>query len=163
MLAVSLLAVGTSTLDASAGSDTPYFGPSSGWYLPVGVDLGVAVLPHSSPGALLGAEASMAYFDSKGTPTWFGAFATAAYVTNANEERFSIGPEAGLAIFGIDGGFLDVVSQGQNLAGLTLRPMLTLSVVTLYARWDHTFASGGVDAAQFGLLLKFPVPVSGKL
>jgi hypothetical protein len=161
-LAAALLAVLGSSADASADLNLPYMGPSSGWFLPVGADLGVAILPNSSPGALLGGEASLVYFDTQG-PSWFGAFASAAFITNANQGRFSIGPEAGFAIFGIDGGLLDVVASGQDFAGVTVRPMLTVGFATLYARWDHTFSHGGADAGQIGALIKFPVPVTGEL
>lgn len=161
-LAVAVtLVLWTTTGVASTDLNLPYMGPSSGWFMPVGVDLGYAVLPRSSPGALLGGEISAAYFNTGG-PSWYGAFASGAFVTNANQGRFSIGPEVGFAIFGVDGGFLDVVANGQNAAGFTLRGMLTLSFITLYGRWDHTLP-GSVDAGQVGVLLKYPMELTGKL
>jgi hypothetical protein len=161
LLVPAALVAGTTARVASADLNLPYMGPSSGWFMPVGADVGYAVLPNSSPGALLGGEVSVAYFDTGG-PSWYGAFASGGFITNANQGRFSVGPEVGFAIFGVDGGFLDVVTSGQNAAGFTLRPMLTLSFITLYGRWDHTFP-GSVDAGQVGVLLKYPIPLTGKL
>jgi hypothetical protein len=162
LLAIGVLFAGALERRAAA-KDLPYMGPSSGWYMPAGIDLAVAILPNSSPGALLGGEISLAYLELNDTPKWFGVFASAAYVTNANVERFSVGPEIGLAIFGLDGGLVDVVGGGQNAAGVTLRPMLTVGFATIYGRWDHTFANGGVDSGQIGGMLKFPFEVTGKL
>jgi len=38
--------------------------------------------------------------------------------------------------------------------------MLTIGFVSLYGRWDHTFAGSGANAGQLGALLKFPIPLA---
>jgi hypothetical protein len=138
------------------GSEVPWVHP--GWYLPVGIDAGVAFL-RGSAGAILGVEASVVHIDRRNA--WLGAYAEAAYLTNEGATRFSIGPEVGFLILGLDGGFLDVVDHGNSLVGFTLRPMLTFGVLAVYGRWDHTFSNGGEDGGQIGILVKVPVPLSG--
>jgi hypothetical protein len=164
LFALPTLAAVAVARDASAD----YYGPKSGWYLPVGVDVGYA-LSSGAPGVLLGGEVSVVYIDMRGLeggpsgPVWIGAFASGGYITGQNAGRFSFGPEVGYAIFGLDGGFVDIVADGRDTTGVTLRPMLTLSFITVYGRWDHTFDRGGVDTGQVGLMLKFPVAITGKL
>jgi hypothetical protein len=163
VFAVTVLSGAFLPRTASADLNLPYMGPSSGWYLPVGVDLAYAWLPAGTTGALLGGEASVAYVDFSSTPHWYGAFVSGGYLTNTTAGRFSVGPEVGYAIFGLDGGFVDVVSSGKDYAGFTLRPMLTVGFLTLYGRWDHLVSGGGTDMKQAGVLLKFPVALTGKL
>jgi hypothetical protein len=158
--ALFVLAACLSARDASA-QDVPLTGPPPGWYLPVGINAGFAVLAKSSPGAVVGAEASVVHLGDQ--ESWLGAYVDAAYITNENATRFSAGPEIGFFIFGLDGGFLDVIDHGRDLAGFTLRPMLTLGVVAIYARWDHTFSRDDrEDGAQIGILLKLPIALSGQ-
>jgi len=149
--------------DASAGDEAiaaMHALPSPDWYLPVGLNAGITGVGSSRVGAILGAEASVA----KLMPDmgWFGAYVDGGYMTAERAVRFSVGPEVGYSLLGLDAGFLDVVAGGRDLVGFTVRPMLTIGLVALYGRWDHTVSFGGGDNGQIGVLLKYPLPLSGQ-
>ena len=160
---LATLAASTFARDAAArgeGGEGLQALPATGWYLPVGINAGVAGIGSHDVGAILGGEASVARLT--GHTQWFGVYADGGYMTNGRALRFSGGPEAGLGFIGIDGGFLDVVESGHNLVGFTVRPLLTIGFLAVYGRWDHTFSSGGQDTGQIGVLVKWPIPLEGQ-
>ena len=164
ILTLPPLALGAFPRPASAGGiglDGLQALPPTGWFLPVGLNAGVAGLGSTSKGAVLGAEASIVRVP-KDFGGWFGAYADGGYITGRSAARFSAGPEVGRAVFGLDGGVLYVVDHGQNRVGFCLRPMLTIGFLSVYGRWDHLISGGGGNDGQLGVLLKYPIPVEGQ-
>ncbi|MFI5299866.1 MAG: hypothetical protein ACHREM_17400 [Polyangiales bacterium] len=164
LLTPPLFALATFSREASAGGiglDGLQALPPTGWFLPVGLNAGVAGLGSNATGALLGGELSVAHVP-KDFGWWFGAYADGGYITGSGVTRFSTGPEVGLSIFGLDGGFVYMADHGQGHVGFCLRPMLTVGFVSVYGRWDHLLSGGGVNDGQLGVLLKFPIALEGQ-
>src|SRR5262249_37935169 len=133
-------------------------GPPMGWFAPVGVNVGGS-LHHDVPGGfVLGGEASIVRFDG----AWMGAYTDALWDFGADEFRFSVGPEIGIAFLGVDLGYLGTVSGDEYHHGVAVRGLLTLSLVGFYARWGHQFARDerSPDFGEVGALLKVPLPVA---
>ncbi len=135
------------------------------WAVPVGVNLGFGI--HKTPvptGAILGLEASFVlmvtasdkYFS---VPTfWGGAYVDGLFDTGASRGRFSIGPEFGYEFFGLDAGVVAQVGGGVVRAGGCIRPMLTVSLITIYVRGTFVPSDPEVDqTTEIGLLLKWPL------
>jgi hypothetical protein len=145
--------------------------------LNVGANIGLSSHEQSSSGFLVGGEASLAFLHLKaderehegdapgvpmiGTPIWLGLYADLLRDTGSDTTRMSVGPELGTALIGVDGGLLAEVG-GDTRWGVTVRPVLTVGLVSLYGRWGH-FADDLRDPDFFeaGLLLKVPVPLWG--
>jgi hypothetical protein len=132
--------------------------PSPGWYALLGGNVGMALLAKRANGAVLGAEASFVHLGEG--MTWAGVYGDALYDTSWGTGRFSIGPEIGAAIFGVDGGFLMQLDHGRTETGFAVRPLITFGVAGLYGRWGHLFTGdASEDIAEIGLLVKYPLLV----
>jgi hypothetical protein len=145
-------------LPARAGADA---GPkiASGWYLPVGLVLGGSAHADRPDGFVLGAEVSGAHVDVD-SGFWYGGYLDALWDFGPDALRFSLGPEIGVGPVGLDGGYLGEIHAGTYTHGFQLRLLVTLGFVAAYARWGHQFRHPGEeDFGEFGLLVKFPVPV----
>ena len=131
----------------------------SGWYLPIGLNLGAAIHPELEHGFLLGGEVSAAFLFTD-TGLWSGFYADALWDFGPDSFRFSLGPEMGWGFLGLDVGYTGEVSDGRYHNGLQLRGLITMGFVAVYGRWVHRF--GDVtehDFGEVGLLLKWPIPV----
>lgn len=128
-------------LSADAGPRIP-----KGWVLTFGPTAGFSMHEQRSNGAVLGGEISAPYLMDSGF--WIGAYADALHDFGPSRQRLSIGPEAGFAIFGVDGGFLTEIADGYVRKGYTMRGVLTLGVLGLYGRYGHL--DGKDPEASFG-------------
>jgi hypothetical protein len=141
-----------------------------------GANLGVA--HHDGNGFLLGAELSMPYArltETAGNPNntalwslpigdlfsmfWAGPYVDVTRDFETDATRMSFGPELGVGVIGVDGGFLHQFGDTPR-SGWTVRPVLTIALVSLY--WRHgAFTDDLPDASfdEFGVLLKFGRPL----
>ncbi len=132
---------------------------SSGWYLPVGLNLGASLHPKVHHGFLVGGEVSFVHLGAKKL-IWAGGYVDALHDLGAKATRFSFGPEFGWSIVGIDAGYMGDVRDGEYHHGMTIRAMLTLGIVTLYGRWGHVFGlERESDFGEIGFLFKAPIPL----
>jgi hypothetical protein len=138
-----------------------------------GVNGGADFLPRSTAGGIFGAQASASKlefdpFRSSRSPllAW-GAFVDAAYITNRDAGRFSLGPQISFLtgtplIAGLQSGFLTVTDHGRTLFGFSVAPALSIISVAgffwLYGRWDHEVSNDGRENSfQVGGLAQMPV------
>lgn len=140
-----------------------------------GANLGLSMHDVASSGFVLGGEASLVLLHLEndesehggdapgvpmiGTPSWLGLYGDVVRDTGSDTTRFSIGPEIGHGILGIDGGLLAQVGD-ESRWGVTVRPVLTIGVVALYGRWGHFYDDlPETDFVEAGLLLKWAFPL----
>lgn len=143
----------TVALSGSA-SASPSF---EGKYVLAGPTLGASLARDGQPAAasfLLGGEVSAV----RATPSlwWYGLYADGVYDWGGDEGRFSIGPEFGWLIFGLDAGYLWSTTARGGGHGLSLRPVVTMGLLGAYYRFGWIFA----DSDRFGeagVLLKLPL------
>lgn len=148
-------------LPGRAGAD---MGPhiSSGWYLPVGLNLGAGLHPDLHHGFQIGGEVSFAYLDARKF-IWGGGYVDVLRDLGAKSTRFSIGPEFGWSFIGIDAGYMGDIRDGDYHHGMTIRLLLTISIVSIYGRWGHVFGlDEESDFGEVGVLLKAPIPLKVK-
>jgi hypothetical protein len=130
-----------------------------GFYLPVGLSTAVSVGAGRGPGWVVGGELSFVRLDDDGF--WLGVYTDLLWDVHAEAFRWGIGPELGWAFLGLDGGVVNEWRGGDHRVGTQARFVATLGVVALYARWNVFLDRGPTEhIGEFGLLLKFPVPVA---
>jgi hypothetical protein len=148
-----------------AAAAEPNIGPlvvPKGLFLPVGINLGGALHPSIKGGSgfLFGGEVSAVYHSHDPHPLWAGGYVDVLRDFGAGSTRFSIGPEFGWAFVGIDAGYLGQIRKGVYHHGFVGRFMLSIGLVTAYARWGHLFDDPTErNFGEFGALLKFPIPL----
>lgn len=116
-----------------------------------GANVGLA-LSHSA--MLLGAEASVVRQTTEFV--WYGGYVDGVRDFGRDQTRFSIGPEVGWSAFGLDAGYLLLVTDGSVSHGITMRPLVSLGYVTLFGRFSKDLTAGGRVWSELGLLLKYP-------
>lgn len=127
-----------------------------GVFVPVGANVGGSMRTGDGGGLVLGAEASVVYFNG----AWVGAYADALWDFGPSELRHSIGPEIGLGPLGVDFGYLGAVRDGNYRPGYAARGMLTIALLSVYGRYGHVFGEPrNEEFAEVGVLLKVPIPV----
>ncbi len=125
-----------------------------GWYLLAGAPLGASWAEGDPLKFTAGAELSVAKLS--GDALWYGAYADV--VLNAGHTRFSMGPELGWAFLGLDGG---VLLRDDGEPGFTLRPMLTLALLSAYYRYGSYF-DDSLSFHETGVLIKLPLSISDR-
>lgn len=131
--------------------DPELFGTFQGTYLSVGGSGAIGFAPTTG---IFGGELSLV----RQTPEfyWFGVYADLVRDLGREQTRLSIGPEFGWSAFGLDLGYVAILSAERVASGVSVRPMLTMGFATLFARLSHDFSSRGASWIETGLLLKYP-------
>jgi hypothetical protein len=144
-------AIAAFSFDASSARADFGDGPSGTW-LSTGANVGAAL--HAGKAALvLGAEASVVGWAHGG---FMGLYADGLRDFGEDRTRFSLGPELGYWVFGLDFGYLADVGEGRFRHGGVIRPFLTIAVVTPYARFGFREERDGGLFQELGVLLKWP-------
>jgi hypothetical protein len=129
--------------------------------MPVGVSLGGALHPGGDSGFAVGGEVSIVHLGQGWlghTPTWHGGYVDAIYDPRSDMARFSVGPEIGDIIAGVDGGYVLETGRGGTFHGIALRGILTVGIAALFVRVEHLFGDAPDPTfVELGLLLKFPL------
>lgn len=156
LIALVFVAVASSPVPARADA-----GPkiTSGWYLPFGFALGLSIHgPNVSNGFFLGGEVSYVYLDVE-RGFWIGGYVDSLYDFGAEVGRFSVGPEIGYGVFGVDFGYLAQFGDGYR-HGTSVRVVLTMAIAAIYGRWGHVFGDVAEhDFGELGFLIKVPIPI----
>jgi len=136
-----------------------------GLYLPIGVSAAGAYGSDDQSGLALGAEASLVSLGLVGPDgTWLGGYTDACWDFGANAFRHSTGPQFGIAMLGLDLGYLGEVRDGQYRPGFTARGLVTMGVLSLFGRYGRLYGGAGRDdgdVAEFGVLAKVPLLLQG--
>lgn len=130
------------------------FGPSAGWYMPVGAT--VALTNHGGEaGYAVGGELSIVHFDD----VWFGLYADALHDTSRETTRISVGPEFGFAFVGVDAGA--IIETGDTTRfGLQGRLMFTAGYIAPYLRVGAISEdAGNTSFTEAGILFKLPLDI----
>jgi hypothetical protein len=131
--------------------------PRRAWKVPIGVAVGRAIHPDAPDGAYVGFEASVVGFGTRSL-AWLGGYLDLTRDLAAHRTRASVGPELGLGPFGVDGGYLVELSGAGRRQGFAVRPMLSLSYLSLTGRLGYLIGGAGRETfGEVGALLKVPL------
>jgi hypothetical protein len=128
-----------------------------GWYGKLGVETGVAFGPERGTSPLLGGVATFVHINDQ--REWIGLQGDLLADGNGDRPagaRWSFGPEAGVSIYGFDGGYYGERLDDVTRHGAQARVKLTIGIAALYARASYTPRG---DAASFDLGMQLKAPV----
>ncbi len=112
--------------------------------------LNVGGTSHNDTHLHLGAEMSTGFFNKNGL--WYGVYTDIIRTLTSEETRFSIGPELGYGVAGIDIGLL--LSNKEKI-GYNIRLSMSLIYLHPYIRYLVQKETN----LEFGLVLKLPIPI----
>jgi hypothetical protein len=129
-----------------------------GWYGKLGLESGVAFARDRGASPTLGAAATFVHLDHH--LEWYGLQGDLLLDWNGDRDagsRWSLGPELGTSLYGLDISYFGERTAGQTHHGFQVRPKLTIGLVALYLR--GSFAVTGTDetSLEAGLQVKLPV------
>lgn len=139
-------------------------------------DHGLAVLPGlttgvgflhqglDTPGWTIGAEVSAVYYNEdinflggSGSLIAGGGYLDALWDFGSDSFRLSMGPELVWFCFGMDGGYLLQLHDGEAGHGIAGRAFISFAVVSLYTRVGSTWGAVDDTFMEIGLTLKAPI------
>jgi hypothetical protein len=129
-----------------------------GTYLKLGVETGMAFNRERERGVLFGGV--MTLVKANNQYEWYGLQADALVDGNGDSPtgaRWSLGPEAGVSVFGADVSYCGERFDGETRHGIAVRTKLTVGVVALYARGSFLFSGPDSASIDIGIQLKLPV------
>ncbi len=123
----------------------------------------------------LGVESGVAFGDGRGTSAVVGGIATLVHINDDREwvglqgdlladgngelaagARWSLGPEAGVSIYGVDVSYMGRRLEGVTQHGMQVRAKLTVGLAAVYARASYALVNGKGMDVDIGLQLKAP-------
>jgi hypothetical protein len=148
----------TALVEREARAD---FGPKfdETGFVSLGLNTSYSMHPRPiSNGFVFGGEASVGYLNM-GRAFWVGAYSDVLRDFGADATRFSVGPELGFAIVGLDGGYVGDYRDGKYHHGFSMRLQLTLVIFSLYGRGGKIFGDPLESGfGEIGFLYKIPIP-----
>lgn len=154
-LAVVAAALVVSATPAARADGGPKF--SDSLWVPLGLNLGYSLNPEPAPnGFLAGPELSFVYLDR--SLYWLGAYTDVLRDFGTDTTRVSAGVESGVAIFGLDLGYVAAYKDDWR-HGARARLLVTLPVLHFYAGVGRVGGDGAHTWGEVGALFKFPIPV----
>jgi hypothetical protein len=106
---------------------------------------------------VLGFEASLVRFESKSL-FWLGAYGDVVRDYASDRTRTSLGFELGKGAWGLDGGYVMEFSSSDQRQGFVVRPLVSLSYLSLTGRLGTVWGQGTHDTfGELGVLVKIPL------
>jgi hypothetical protein len=129
-----------------------------GWYGKLGVETAVAFGPDRGTAPLLGGVGTLVHINDH--LEWVGFQSDVLVDWNGDRPagtRWSVGPEAGVALWGADVSYFGQRTAGDNQHGLQVRGKLTAGLAAVYVRGAMVFDGDAATVIDVGLQLKAPV------
>ena len=138
-----------------------------GWYGKLGLESGVVFARDRGPAPTLGAAATFVRVNEH--LEWYGLQGDLLVDWNGDRDagaRWSLGPEFGVALYGIDLSYFGERAFGETHHGFQARAKLTVGVAALYVRGAFALAgvssspTGDESSLEAGLQVKLPVYIA---
>lgn len=132
-----------------------------GWYGKLGVESGVAFGAERGTSAVVGGIATLVHINDR--REWVGVQGDLLADGNGHLEagaRWSLGPEAGVSIYGVDVSYMGRRQDGATQHGMQVRAKLTVGLAAIYARASYAMVGPGARdtmEVDIGLQLKAPL------
>jgi hypothetical protein len=137
-----------------------------GWYFKPGLELSAIGLRDRGAGLAIGPVLSLVYLDEKSDVLpWYGIQADVLVDSNGDADagaRWSLGPQAGVVIFGGDVSYFGERVGGQTYHGIAGRAKLSFVLFGFYVRVAHVFDSPDGTSLEGGAYIKLPIRLTGK-
>jgi hypothetical protein len=134
----------------------------AGWYGKVGLETGVVFARERGAAPLLGGTATFVRMNDH--LEWFGLQGDLLVDWNADRDagaRWSLGPELGVSVYGIDVSYFGERFAGATHHGFQARAKLTVGVAAVYLRAAFALsgAPSGAESSSLEAGLQFKLPV----
>lgn len=129
-----------------------------GYYLKVGAESGVAFGRERGASPLVGGIVTFVHINDD--REWIGFQGDLLADGNgelATGARWSIGPEAGVSVYGVDVGYFGARVDGETHHGMQIRAKLTVGLAAVYARVSYSLVNADEAGVDVGIQLKAPV------
>lgn len=157
-LAVLVLVLATCAVPRAAAA-APFRGLRlEGWYGKIGLESGVAFARERGASPTLGGAATFVHLDDH--LEWYGLQGDLLVDWNGAGDagaRWSLGPELGVSLYGLDISYFGERAAGQTNHGFQVRPKLTIGLVALYLRGGFAVTGAEETSLEVGLQVKLPV------
>ncbi len=138
LVAAALLCAAPARAEKIAASDLDFV--PEGWFVPVGLNVGLALHDSYANSWLLGGEASLVYLETS-RMLWFGGYADGLYDNGSGTYRFSAGPEFGFMFGGVEVGYLaERYADGWH-HGVRAGLVATIAFLSIYGRFGFLFGN----------------------
>lgn len=130
----------------------------AGWYGKIGLETGAVFARERDASPLLGATATFVRMNDD--LEWMGLQADLLADWNGDRDagaRWSVGPEVGVALYGVDVGYFGERVDGETRHGVAVRAKLTVGLAAVYVRGAYALSSTEASSVDVGLQLKLPV------
>jgi hypothetical protein len=156
-LALALALVGAPAAAEKINEDLDFV--PEGWFVPVGVNVGLALHDQFQNSYVLGGEASVVYLDNT-RMMWGGGFVDGLWDEGSGTYRFCAGPEFGVMFGGVELGYLVERYAEKWYQGLRAGVVATVAFLSLYGRIGFLFGDAEESTiGELGVLVKFPLPL----
>jgi hypothetical protein len=132
-----------------------------GWYGKLGLETGVVFARERAAAPLLGATATFVRMNDH--LEWFGLQGDVLVDWNGDRDagaRWSLGPEFGVALYGVDVSYFGERAEAGTSHGFQVRAKLTVGVAAVYLRGGFALSGAESSSLETGLQLKLPVFVA---
>jgi hypothetical protein len=129
-----------------------------GWYGKLGLETGVVFARERAASPLLGAAATFVRMNDHFE--WYGLQADLLADWNGDRDagaRWSVGPEAGVLLYGVDLSYFGERVDGASHHGFQARAKVTVGVAAIYLRAAYVLVGGDETSLDTGIQLKLPV------
>jgi hypothetical protein len=166
LVRLAVLALAAAAVPRPAAADRIRSLHLEGWYGKLGLESGVVLARDRGAAPTLGAAATFVRMNEH--LEWYGLQGDLLVDWNGDRDagaRWSLGPEFGVSLYGVDVSYFGERALGETHHGFQARAKLTAGVAALYVRGAFALAgvssgSGDESSLEAGLQLKLPVYVA---
>ena len=142
---------------AAYGEDLDFV--PEGWFVPVGLNVGLALHDEYENSYLIGGEASLVYLENS-RMMWGGGFVDGLWDDASGTYRFCAGPEFGVMFGGVELGYMVERYAEEWYHGVRAGLVATVAFLSLYGRIGFLFGNPEEPTiGELGVLVKFPLPL----
>jgi hypothetical protein len=159
LVLVPTLAIGAAPRPAAAERFRGLY--LEGWYGKLGLESGAVFGRERGAAPLLGAAATFVRMNDH--LEWYGLQGDLLVDWNGERDagaRWSLGPELGVAIYGVDLGYFGERTDGETHHGVQARAKLTVGLAAVYLRGAWARADQDETSLEVGLQVKLPVYIA---
>jgi len=158
LVRLAAIALAACAVPRAAAAETFHGLHLEGWYGKVGIESGVVFARERGASPILGATATFVRVNEH--LEWYGLQGDLLVDWNGDRAagaRWSLGPELGVAFYGIDLSYFGERTDGDTHHGFQARAKLTLGLVAVYFRGAYALSGEDESSLETGLQVKLPV------
>jgi hypothetical protein len=158
LVRLAAVALATCAVPRAAAAETLRGLHLEGWYGKIGLESGVVFARERGAAPILGGTATFVRMNDH--LDWYGLQGDLLVDWNGDRDaggRWSLGPELGRSLYGIDISYFGERTDGATHHGFQLRAKLTVGLAAVYLRGAYALTGADESSLETGLQVKLPV------